>query len=121
MGEPLDKHPYPQHSRSQPLTLDVENGVFVYVLRDSIIHVLPDGPHRHPKILGNGHAVDYAGDLTMKQRIIIDLTNLSGTFICDAPDGLLQVAHHLEQLGFIISEGGIRYFPHNGSRPQILN
>jgi hypothetical protein len=63
------------------------------------VYVVPDAPHIHPKVLGNAEPALYAGDLTVRASRIIDLTNLSGTFQFDDPDGLLAVADQLLKQG----------------------
>jgi hypothetical protein len=119
---PLDLFPYPRDPRSQPIATDIDNGVYVYV-QDvlGVIHVLPDGSHRHPKVLGNAESALYAGDLRIESGEIIDLTNLSGTFQFDDPDGLIAVAEQLLNQGFDFAEDAIRFFPNDGSLPLILN
>lgn len=104
-----------------PLHVGVSDGGYVYVQDDhGVIHVVPDGPHLHPKVLGGGLPAVYAGDMTLRRGRIIDVTNLSGTFQFDDPDGLLEVAQELERLGFLLDEGAVRLFPLDGSRPVIL-
>jgi hypothetical protein len=99
----------------------VEDRTYVYVQDENgVVYALPDAPHRHPRVLGLARPAMYAGDLTVNQGKIIDLTNLSGTFQCDDPDGLLNVAAVLRQLGFEIELGAVRFFPIDGSRPVIL-
>lgn len=85
-----------------------------------IIWVLPDGPHRHPRVLGGGKPARYAGDLVIKHGRIGDVTNLSGTFQFDDPDGLLLIADELEQLGFVVKSDAVRFFPQDGSLPRVL-
>ena len=121
MFEPLDRTPYPRASRSRPIQSGFKDGSYVYVMDEAgTVHVLLDGPHRHPKILGEAKAVRYAGDLTIGGGTILDVTNLSGTFDCDDPHGLIEVAAELRRLGFVVSSGAVRFFPRDGSRPQKL-
>ncbi len=121
MREPLDDAPYPQDSRSRPLVIGVESGTYVVVQDEKgVVYVLPDGPHRHPKVLGGARPAMYAGDLTVESDIIKDVTNLSGTFQFDDPDGLLSVADKLRELGFTVANGAVRLFPSDGSRPIVL-
>jgi len=53
MKSPLDPTPYPADPRTRPAAPDLADGGYVYV-RDTngVVHVLPDGPHLHPKVLG---------------------------------------------------------------------
>jgi hypothetical protein len=119
---PLDLFPYLRDPRSQPITTDIDDGVYVYVQDvQGVIHVLPDGPHHHPKVLGNVEPALYAGDLRIEFGKIVDITNLSGTFQFDDPDGLVAVAEQLFDQGFAFAEDAIRFFPNDGSSPLILN
>jgi hypothetical protein len=121
MKKPLDPHPYPRDPRSRLFGPDLSDGGYVYVQDgQGEIWVLPDGPHMHPRILGLGLPAEYAGDLSVKNRRIIDVTNLSGTFQCDDPDGLLAVADRLIACGAVLVPGAVRFFPMDGSRPVVL-
>jgi len=62
----------------------------------------------------------YAGDMRINRGRIADVTNLSGTFQFDDPQGLLSVATQLEALGFVVEDGAVRFFPIDGSPPCIL-
>ena len=109
---PLDLFPYQRDPRSQPLTVATEDGNYVYTQDlDGTIFVLPDGSHVHPKVLGNASPAIYAGDLQIKMGLIVDLTNLSGTFQFDDPQGLFRVALQIELLGIVIADGAVRFFP----------
>jgi hypothetical protein len=118
---PHDRFPYKKDARSRAATPDLPNGCYVYV-RDAkgAIHVLPDGPHLHTKILGEGAAAMYAGDMTIRNGHVRDLTNLSGTFSFDDAEGLLAVAEELERQGLVIEPTAVRLFPLDGSRPYVL-
>jgi hypothetical protein len=121
MWKCLDPTPVPKDRRSRPLIVGITEGEFVYVQAlDGVIWVLLDGPHRHPKVLGGGLPAMYAGDLTVSSGEIVDVTNLSGTFQLDDPAGLLSVAERLEDLGFIVVPGAVRFFPMDGGRPIVL-
>ncbi len=98
-----------------------EDGLNVYV-QDSqgIVHGLADGPHMHPKVLGGAQAAIYAGDLSIANGRVTDLTNLSGTFQFDDEVGLRAVAEHLRRQGLVIETGAVRMFPADGSGPIIL-
>jgi hypothetical protein len=99
----------------------MDDGVYVYVQDvDGVIYVLPDEGHLHPKVLGNGAPALYAGDLRIDGGRIRDVTNLSGTFQFDEPQGLLAVALELEALGFVVESAAVRFFPMDGSPPCIL-
>ena len=121
MKSPLDPFPYPQDPRSQPLAPGVADGGYAYVQdANGIVIGVPDEPHVHPKILGGGQPAMYAGDLTIHNGKIIDVTNLSGTFRFDDENGLRAVAEQLRRQGFVVEVGAVRFFPLDGSRPVIL-
>jgi len=124
MGQPkapLDSFPYQRDSRSKALATIIEDGLYVYVQDiNGTIYVLPDGSHLHPKVLGNIAPAIYAGDMRINKGRIADVTNLSGTFQFDDPQGLLSVATQLEALGFVVEDGAVRFFPIDGSPPCIL-
>jgi hypothetical protein len=118
---PLDPFPYRRDSRSRLVGDDLPDGVYVYV-RDEQgeVFVLPDGPHRHPRVLGGGRAALYAGDLRIDSGVIVELTNLSGTFQFEDIDGLRDVAVALRLAGLKIEPGCVRLFPNDGGRPMIV-
>ena len=121
MKRPLDSTPYPKDPRSRPIGPSLADGPYVYVQDLSgVVHVLPDGPHTHPKVLGGGQHARYAGDMTVWNGRVCDLRNLSGTFQCDDPEGLLAVADEIILQGLLIAPNAVRFFPPDGSRPQIL-
>ena len=121
MKSPLDPTPYAQDPRSQPIAPTIPDGGYVYVRdHNGTIHVVPDGPHVHPKVLGGGLPAMYAGDLTIRGGSVVDLTNLSGTFEFDDEDGLLEVAKEIENNGIAVDPGAVRFFPPDGSRPVVL-
>ena len=62
----------------------------------------------------------YAGDLTISARVVLDLTNLSGTFQFDDAAGLLEVAEQLERQGLTVVSSAVRLFPQDGSLPVSL-
>jgi hypothetical protein len=113
--------PYDQDERSQPLASDLASGSYVY-LRDiaGVLRVLPDGPHLHPKILGLGLPATYAGDLSILNGEVTDLTNCSGTFRFDDREGLRQVADEIRQLGLTVAKQSVRFFPADGGPIEIL-
>ena len=118
---PLDPFPHQKDSRSQPAYPGLPDGLYAYV-RDEVgvAWVLSDGPHVHPKILGGGRSAMYAGDLSVLPGTVVDFTNLSGTFQFDDPDGLLAAADQLAAQGMTIRARAVRFFPANGSPPQVL-
>ena len=121
LQSPLDKTPYPRDPRSRPVDASLASGSYVYV-RDAngTVFVLPDGPHLHPMVLGGAQPASYAGDMTVRDGRVVDLTNLSGTFQFDDEVGLKEVAEELRRQGLIVERGAVRFFPADGSRPIVL-
>lgn len=108
-------------TRSRPANPRLEDGLYVYAQDEQgIVFVLPDGPHLHPKILGGVLPAMYAGDMTVRKGHVVDLTNLSGTFLCDDRDGLRAVADALRKQGLIIEPMAVRFFPQDGTQPVVL-
>lgn len=122
MKFPKDKTPYERDPRSAPIRLGLSDGCYVFVQdTEGTIHVLPDGVHLHPKVLGGAKAALYAGDVTVLGDRIVDLTNLSGTFQFSGREGLLSIAKSLEELGFRIDAGAVRLFSHiDSARPEVI-
>jgi hypothetical protein len=121
MKAPLDSTRYPKDPRSVPLGPGLTDGLYVYVQDvQGVVHVLPDGPHMHPKVLGYAEPALYAGDLSVEDGNVNDLTNLSGTFQFDDEDGLRAVAAQIRQQGLTVETGAVRFFPADGSGPVIL-
>lgn len=121
MKPPLDPFPYTQDPNSKPISSDTLDGLYVFVQDDSgIVWVLPDGPHSHPKVLGMARPAMYAGDLTVADGKIKDVTNLSGTFQFEDQDGLRAVVDRLRQQGLEIEPGAVRFFPPDGSQVIVL-
>jgi hypothetical protein len=121
MKWPLDNTPHLKDPRSAPLTAGVADGLMVYVQDgQGIVQVLPDGPYMHPKVLGGGQAAMYAGDLTIANGRVADLTNLSGTVQFDDEAGLRTVAEQIRRQGVAIEAGAVRFFPADGSAVVVL-
>jgi hypothetical protein len=119
--DPMDRTPYPRDPRSRPVDASLPDGGYAYV-RDAngTVHVAPDGPHVHPKVLGGGLPARYAGDLTVRGGKVVDLTNLSGTFQFDEEYGLRDVAAEIRNQGLNVEPGAVRFFPADGSPPIVL-
>ena len=119
---PQDRRKYPRHPDSSLATTGLVDGEFVYVQDlNEEIWVLPDGPHRHPKVLGQALPVLYAGTLKVAGDTIVELTNLSRTFRCDDDEGLIEVAEWLLNRGWKLAGNAIRFFPFDGGRPYIIS
>jgi hypothetical protein len=118
---PHDPYPYPRDARSRLADGTLADGLYAYVQdAGGNVWILPDQPHIHPKILGGGSSASYAGDLRIEAGEVADVTNLSGTFQCDDPSGLLAAADQMIQQGLTIRPGAIRFFPADGSPPRVL-
>lgn len=118
---PQDLRRYARHPRSQAATSSLSDGLYVYAVDSTgVVQVLPDGHHQHPKILGNAAPALYAGDLTIENGVVVDLTNLSGTFQFEDEAGLLLAALQLERQGLLIGTRAVRFFPPDGARPVVL-
>ena len=118
---PRDPTPYPPHPAVTEPSGDTPDGLYVYAVSENgTLLILADGPHRHPRILGLGRAAVYAGDLEIVGGCVVSLTNLSGTFQCDAPEGLRDVAVALRSAGLQIDAMSVRFFPADGGPPRTL-
>jgi len=121
MKRPQDTFPYAQDPRTQPIAPGLADGGYAYVQdTNGMVLGVPDGPHIHPTILGHGQPALYAGDLTILNGRVLDLTNLSGTFQFEDEDGLVEVAAQLRRQGMVLEVGSVRFFPPDGSHPVIL-
>lgn len=90
MKHPRDRFPHPRDQRSQPAIPSIDDGEYVFVQdMNGVIFVLPDGPHMHPKVLGGDQPANYAGDLTIRNGRIVDVTNLWGHFDSMMPTACL--------------------------------
>src|SRR4051812_40346601 len=115
MKPPLDSTPYEQDPDSRRIHSSLADGLYVYVQDEKgVIWLLPDGPHRHPLVLGKARTARYAGDLSVAGGIVKDVTNLSGTFQFDDEEGLRAVAEELRQQGLSVEAGAVRFFPADG-------
>jgi hypothetical protein len=123
LKRPLDRITYERDSRSCLLTMATKDGRYVYVVDAAHqIRILPDdGPHLHPKILGNASAARYAGEIVLANHTIVELTNCSGTFQFQSQRGLMETARIAERLGFVIAADALifHYFDRI-SRPKVL-
>ncbi len=120
---PRDPFPYPADPRSRPICAATEPGRYVYVQEEvGEIYVVPDTePHLHPRVLGAGQPALYAGDLVLQAGgVIVELTNLSGTFRCKNRGGLLAVAELLRARGLLVQENAIRWFDPEAGTLVIL-
>ena len=118
---PLDPFPYPQDPRSRRADATLPDGLYAYVQDEhGIVHVVPDGNHVHPKILGQARPAKYAGDFALVGGVVTDITNLSGTFQFDDETGLLDVIAQFQRQGLSVAPGAGRIFPADGSAPRVV-
>lgn len=123
MKPPLDQKDYERDRRTQEMRPPLPDGRYVYVQDgQDQVWVVPDvEPHLHPKVLGHRHLAKYAGDLTLRNGRITDITNCSGTFQFDEAEGLRDVVKVLRKTGWILEAGSVRLFSHSqAQRPIIL-
>ena len=115
---PQDITPYEPDPLARPAAAGLVDGLYVYVQDElGVVVVLEDGPHVHPKVLGRSRPAMYAGDMTVCAGQVVDLTNLSGTFQFDDPQGLVDVSEQLRRQGLEVVPGAIRFFTWDGSTP----
>lgn len=118
---PRDPFRYKRDTRSRPLAPGIQDGLYVYVQdTKGVIHVLPDGYHMHPRVLGDAEPALYAGDLRIVAGKVKDVTNLSGTFQFNEVAGLLEIAEEMEKIGLEVQDNAVRFFPTDGSAAIIL-
>jgi hypothetical protein len=112
--KPKDKTPFPQDPRSKPISLDTPPAKEGYVFvqdADGTIHILPNGSHMHPKVLGGAKPGAAAGEVFVGEgKTITELNNISGTFPFKDPAVLERVAESLRQMGFKVPPEAIKYF-----------
>lgn len=115
---------YWQTQHPQSSVLDAERhagGQYVYVVNaDRKVVVAPDGPHRHPEVLGHGEPGYYAGEIALDPRgTVTELNNLSGTFCFQSPIGLLCVVEQLQLSGIEIAPEAASFYDPAGVAPVI--
>lgn len=118
---PLDSTPYPRSPDSRPIGPNEPPGRYAFVVDlQETVHIAPDGPHVHPKVLGGGREALYAGEIVISPvGVVEDVTNLSGTFRFKSKRSLCCVVAHLRQLGYVVKD--VTWYPPDGSTgPQML-
>ncbi len=118
---PIDRTPYPQSPDSRRLVVSESPGVYVFAVdANEEIHVVPDGLHVHPTILGLANPALYAGEIDIETPGIIgEVNNLSGTFQFRSKRSLLCVAGKLIAMGFSVSRV-VWYPPDGATAPKRL-
>lgn len=116
---PRDPYPYARSADSRQVFPGLTAGQYVFVVDvNDAIHVAPDGPHMHPKVLGNAASALYAGEISVTGPGAVDeVTNLSGTFRFKSKRSLCCVAAGLRQLGFTVGDV-VWYPPGRQQRPR---
>lgn len=107
---PLDRFPYPKHPSSTVLGPGVPDGTYVFVqdVRGTV-HIAQNGPHMHPRVLGNATAVASAGEITIQNGIIVEINNLSGTFRSSSST-LNGVQSAVESQGLQVAPNAVKPF-----------
>lgn len=97
---------------SKPVEPGMADGVYVYVQAlDGVVWAILDRrQHQHPTILGGKVEVLYAGDFEIQNNIVIHLTNCSGTFQPDDPEGLRRVARAISKQGLRVANTACKFF-----------
>ena len=95
-------------------------GEYVYVVDETeAIFVVPDGPHRHPEVLGQGEGALYAGEIKLDPMGRVTelnnlsgtlLNNLSGTFQFHSPAGLEWLLEKLAANGVEIDRAVVDFY-----------
>ncbi len=108
---PLDDTPYERDPRATVLSVNTPPGQYVYVCDvQGIVHIAPDGPHQHPKVLGKGSAAMGAGTLTiLTPGTVSKLDNISGTFRFPGTE-LPRIAEAIRKQGLSVDKDAIRVF-----------
>ncbi|MBL8820992.1 MAG: hypothetical protein JNJ77_00265 [Planctomycetia bacterium] len=119
--KPIDRMPYPRSVSSKAIDIGIPPGRYAYAVDiKETIHVVPDGLHVHPKILGNAREALYAGELAIDTRgIVSEINNLSGTFRFRSQRSLCGVAERLRMLGFSVKL--VMWYCPFGTRIRQLN
>jgi hypothetical protein len=102
---------YPQSPLSKPANPLIEPGEYVFVQdADGIVHVVPNSPHMHPRVLGGGQPAAAAGEIVVDANgVVTELNNISGTFQ-HSPGVLNAVKEALERAGIPVDPNAIRPF-----------
>ena len=110
--KPFDRYLYTRHPESKPCTLSTPAGQYVYVQdAGGVVWVAPDGPHQHPRVLGNAFPAAAAGELTLgEESRVVEVNNLSGTFRL-GPETLDPVVQALRDMGWDVPADAIRRYP----------
>jgi hypothetical protein len=91
---------YGKNPFSAPATSTIPPGRYVYVQdADGVVHLVPDGSHLHPTVLGGGRSAAAAGEITIGPNgVVTEINNISYTFQ-HGPHTLPGVKSALEKAG----------------------
>ena len=105
---PLDPERYRRDNQCVRFAPGMPAGSYVFVQDCAgTVWILPDGFHRHPRVLGGSRPAVAAGELIVGENgEVISLNNLSGTFQC-AADSLLTAVGGLVKQGARVSADAI--------------
>jgi len=102
---------YPRHTQSAPVSQQTKPGSYVYVQdANGVVHVVPNGPHLHPTVLGNGQRAAAAGEIVIDSKgVVTEINNISYTFQW-GEETLPGVQSALEALGIKVAPDAIKPF-----------
>jgi hypothetical protein len=101
----------PRSPLSQPISPETPPGTYVFAQdAQGVVHVVPDGPHLHPTVLGNGQEAAASGEIVIgPDGVVTEINNISFTFQHDA--SVLQgVKAALERMGIKVDPDAIKPF-----------
>src|SRR5687768_12015386 len=100
---PSDPFPYEKLPNSRPFDASVQAGTYVYVQdQKETFWIAENGIHLHPRILGGAQPVAAAGELVVKDGMVVEVDNVSGTFQF-GPETLPQVIEALQRQAALVA------------------
>ncbi|NLE38417.1 MAG: RHS repeat-associated core domain-containing protein, partial [Pirellulaceae bacterium] len=110
---PLVGQGVPKNPASVPLGPKVKPGTYVYVQDGSgVVHVVPNGQHLHPTVLGGGQPGAAAGELVVgRGGVVTEINNISYTFQF-GQEVLPGVRDAVLRQGFRVAPDAIKPFTH---------
>jgi len=102
---------YPKNPLSTPISKGTKPGTYVYVQDENgIVHIVPNGNHLHPTVLGGGRSAAAAGEITIGLNgVVTEINNISFTFQHGA-ETLPGVRSALEKSGLQCTPDSIKPF-----------
>ena len=101
----------PQSPLSQPISPNTPPGTYVFVQdAQGVVHVLPQGAHLHPRVLGGGREAAASGEIVIgADGAVTEINNISFTFQ-HGSSVLRGVKAALERLGLKVNPDAIKPF-----------